>query len=82
MECCSIAPSAPSVSVMPTFACPICRKQLTVAAWSDAPYRPFCSKRCKLVDLGRWLNEEYRVTEELPPDAERESQEEDPGQDG
>jgi len=31
------------------------------------PYRPFCSRRCKLIDLGRWLNEEYRITEE-PPD--------------
>lgn len=23
---------------------------------------PFCSKRCKLVDLGRWLNEEYKIS--------------------
>jgi len=27
-------------------------------------FRPFCSKRCKLLDLSRWLNEEYRVPAE------------------
>jgi endogenous inhibitor of DNA gyrase (YacG/DUF329 family) len=25
------------------------------------PSRPFCSERCKLIDLGKWANEEYRV---------------------
>lgn len=30
--------------------------------WSVAsPWRPFCSERCKLLDLGAWANEEYRV---------------------
>jgi uncharacterized protein len=37
------------------------------------PWRPFCSERCKLADLGRWLGEEYRVpvepqTPETEPD--------------
>jgi endogenous inhibitor of DNA gyrase (YacG/DUF329 family) len=27
-------------------------------------YRPFCSERCKMVDLGRWLNEEYVIPTE------------------
>ncbi len=36
-------------------ACPICDKKP-----NDA-YRPFCSKRCADVDLGRWLNESYRI---------------------
>jgi endogenous inhibitor of DNA gyrase (YacG/DUF329 family) len=27
----------------------------------DAKYRPFCSKRCADIDLGRWLNEDYRI---------------------
>ena len=35
--------------------CPICAKD------SDAKYRPFCSRRCADIDLGRWLNESYRV---------------------
>jgi endogenous inhibitor of DNA gyrase (YacG/DUF329 family) len=32
-------------------------------------WRPFCSERCKLADLGRWLSEDYRVPEEraAPP---------------
>lgn len=38
--------------------CPICRK---VTEWYNNPYRPFCSERCKLIDLGRWASEEYRI---------------------
>lgn len=29
---------------------------------------PFCSTRCKLIDLGKWFGEEYRVSEPLRPD--------------
>jgi endogenous inhibitor of DNA gyrase (YacG/DUF329 family) len=39
--------------------CPTCRKPASVSG--DNPYRPFCSERCKLADLGRWLNEDYRL---------------------
>jgi endogenous inhibitor of DNA gyrase (YacG/DUF329 family) len=37
---------------------------------ADPDWRPFCSERCKLADLGRWLLEEYRVpdAEAGPPD--------------
>ncbi|QLG88681.1 DNA gyrase inhibitor YacG [Chitinibacter bivalviorum] len=28
------------------------------------PSRPFCSERCKLIDLGQWANENYRIAEE------------------
>jgi uncharacterized protein len=38
--------------------CPICGKPVE---WKDNPFRPFCSERCKLVDLGRWVTEEYSV---------------------
>ncbi len=38
--------------------CPTCR---TVIPWEGNPHRPFCSPRCRLLDLGRWLDEEYRV---------------------
>ena len=41
--------------------CPICKKS------SVADYRPFCSARCKTIDLGRWLGGDYRVpTDEEP----------------
>ena len=29
---------------------------------------PFCSSRCKMVDLGKWLGEEYKISEPLRPD--------------
>ena len=35
--------------------CPICDKK------TDAKYRPFCSKRCADVDLGKWLNGSYAI---------------------
>lgn len=38
--------------------CPICRKD------SDAKYRPFCSRRCADVDLGRWLTGSYAIAAE------------------
>ena len=38
--------------------CPICGKPVE---WKDNPFRPFCSERCKLLDLGRWVSEEYSV---------------------
>lgn len=45
--------------------CPICGKENDYFA---DPLGPFCSGRCKLVDLGKWLGEEYRVSEPLRPD--------------
>ena len=36
--------------------CPNCNKPVE---WQNNPYRPFCSEHCKLVDLGRWVNDEY-----------------------
>ena len=38
--------------------CPICKKE---ASWAGNPFRPFCSERCKLVDLDNWLEERYRI---------------------
>ena len=39
--------------------CPTCRKPVE---WSEmSPFRPFCSKRCQLIDLGEWANEEKRI---------------------
>ncbi|WP_284217351.1 DNA gyrase inhibitor YacG [Agaribacter marinus] len=42
--------------------CPTCSKNVI---WSsDSIYRPFCSKRCQLIDLGQWANEENRLATE------------------
>ncbi len=53
---------------MPTYECPTCRTTLRVPDKEDAPFRPFCSERCKLVDLGRWLDGTYTVSEPASPD--------------
>lgn len=50
--------------------CPTCRG--AVAARGENASFPFCSDRCRLIDLGRWLGEEYRVPDaasspEMPP---------------
>ncbi len=38
--------------------CPACKKE---AKWENNPFRPFCSERCRLIDLGKWAAEEYRI---------------------
>jgi endogenous inhibitor of DNA gyrase (YacG/DUF329 family) len=38
--------------------CPCCRKSIS---WEGNPFRPFCSERCKMIDLGAWAGEEYRI---------------------
>jgi hypothetical protein len=38
--------------------CPLCKKELLGA---ENPFRPFCSERCKLIDLGNWAAEDYRI---------------------
>jgi uncharacterized protein len=53
-----------------TVACPRCG-----AATAFAPgnkWRPFCSERCKMIDLGAWASESYRVAaeEQEPPEEE------------
>ncbi|MBT0665802.1 DNA gyrase inhibitor YacG [Geobacter pelophilus] len=45
--------------------CPICRKPVV---WDGNPDRPFCSNRCRMVDLGAWASEEYAVPGEKLPD--------------
>jgi endogenous inhibitor of DNA gyrase (YacG/DUF329 family) len=52
-------------------ACPICRKAAQARATN--PSSPFCSERCRLVDLGKWLNEDYAVPSDEPIDLEGEA---------
>jgi endogenous inhibitor of DNA gyrase (YacG/DUF329 family) len=44
-----------------TLRCPICKKEILPRARN--PQFPFCSVRCRAVDLGKWVGEEYRVPE-------------------
>jgi uncharacterized protein len=57
--------------------CPICKRELPVLD-ADAPHKPFCSPRCKSIDLGGWLEGRYRISrpleeEELDSGPERQS---------
>ncbi|MFW6161118.1 MAG: DNA gyrase inhibitor YacG [Planctomycetota bacterium] len=55
-------PESPGAARSPRQAhCPICREPVA----PTAPCFPFCSRRCKLIDLGRWLGGEYRIEEPL-----------------
>lgn len=42
--------------------CPSCRKE---GRWFEGAFGPFCSKRCKLIDLGKWFGEEHAISEPL-----------------
>jgi uncharacterized protein len=57
--------------------CPTCKREFAPDA---SPAKPFCSERCRLIDLGRWLDEGYAVpsnpdseTDELPEERDPES---------
>ena len=47
--------------------CPVCDAPVNL---ETTPTVPFCSDRCRLVDLGRWLDESYGVPAPLPEDDE------------
>jgi len=42
----------------PIVKCPTCRREID---WANAPFRPFCSDRCRLIDLGAWLSEQRAI---------------------
>ena len=50
--------------VYPRVACPRCGVPTTFEP--GQAYRPFCSERCKMIDLGQWAAEAYRVPESTP----------------
>ena len=48
--------------------CPTCQKQVE---WnSTSTYRPFCSDRCRLIDLGEWASEKHAIPDEPLPTTE------------
>jgi endogenous inhibitor of DNA gyrase (YacG/DUF329 family) len=52
--------------------CPICKN---ITTWEENPWRPFCSERCKLIDLGKWVSEEYKIEEKKEEDKKEEKKE-------
>lgn len=49
-----------------TVQCPTCSKPVTWTA--TFPDRPFCSERCRLIDLGAWSDESYRIPAQTSPE--------------
>lgn len=53
--------------------CPICRKEVE----PGSRYAPFCSDRCRLIDLGNWATGKYRISTPAPPEEAEEPVDED-----
>ncbi len=49
---------------MATVKCPTCKRPVQWSA--ESAYRPFCSERCRLIDLGAWLTEQHKIPDEDP----------------
>jgi len=58
------------VAKMITYTCPTCGKQVRVDRREALATRPFCCQRCKMVDLYKWFNEQYRISDPLATDAD------------
>ncbi|GAC1467558.1 MAG: hypothetical protein NVSMB9_09270 [Isosphaeraceae bacterium] len=41
--------------------CPVCAKLFRIEALAELPTFPFCSSRCRLIDLGRWVDGAYAI---------------------
>ncbi len=50
--------------------CPNCKREFV---WKENPWRPFCSERCKLLDLDNWLSGRYRISRPFTHDDEAET---------
>ena len=60
--------------------CPICKKEVS---YKENPFRPFCSERCKMIDLDNWLEGRYRVPGNTSDDqVQRAPDAEENGEDG
>ena len=53
--------------------CPICKKKVA----PGDPEFPFCSERCRIIDLGAWASEEYKISSPANPQTGRASEDDD-----
>ncbi|MDB5327534.1 MAG: hypothetical protein JWM57_3103 [Phycisphaerales bacterium] len=60
------------LSALSPMNCPICKKPLPEPL-GEQPFFPFCSERCKLVDLGRWLDGKYQIPVTPPADEDEQN---------
>jgi endogenous inhibitor of DNA gyrase (YacG/DUF329 family) len=54
--------------------CPICSRSYQIDALGELPSFPFCSERCHLIDLARWIDEKYAVPVSERAEEESESE--------
>jgi len=52
--------------------CPICGKEVKI----EDPFMPFCSDRCRIIDLGNWASEKYRISTPAEPSPGQEEDQE------
>ena len=53
---------------MPTVKCPTCN---SAVQWNnEAKFKPFCSGRCRLIDLGAWASDRYAIPAESPAETD------------
>ena len=71
-ESLGIPPGTPFEDLPDDYKCPICEKVIPSVSTTEqgksrinAAYFPFCSDRCRLIDLGCWLDGDYRVSSEI-----------------
>jgi len=51
----------------PLVKCPTCKREID---WNASPFRPFCSERCRLIDLGAWLSEKRAIPAETAAESD------------
>jgi len=56
-----MAPRPPGEQPMIKGSCPVCKREIRGQSRDEFPYYPFCGRRCKVIDLGRWLGGDYGV---------------------
>ena len=52
--------------------CPLCKKE---TSWKNNPFKPFCSERCRLIDLGNWASGKYTIPDKESKIPEKEEDE-------
>lgn len=62
--------------------CPHCKREFLYQTVQEMPTFPFCSERCKLIDLGAWLDEEYRIEEPASAEVLRQLEKKESGENG
>ena len=48
-------------------ACPVCGEEVRAENVAANPLFPFCSNRCKMIDLGKWFAGDYSISREIEP---------------